>query len=625
MRLDLILLVALAGPSLAVPCRMKSYHSFRRSWSSASTRLDSVLADLPTIYRGGGTVPPGAVAFTTSTVVVSGASSSDNDALATSTASTGLVDSSTSTSTATVTSIASANPIASSSDEVDSSSASISAASSAINPRATTTTTTITTTKPASIAEATPAFTTEDHHDHEADPSDHEPGTSFHAKDTTDHDFDSQDHELDTIGKSKLLPRHGEEKKEIWLLKDREDAVTYHEEHSKKLRKVAHKMGKVLDAHIKSWENASLKMEKMKNGREEAEEELREKKVALFCASLLAKQAFRYARTQQKYLDDAKEELERVQREKAAKDVKNLSPEEILRKENFGKHASSHQRKKRSESKVHGEHKDHKKHKDQHEEEKEDRKHKDNEKHKDTQKHDKEDKKTDSEKEAADKLALEEYEDQLYGKIGDQLKEMLGKKGHHKGHQSHIKGEEKPLYLITKQIKVYKCHEQENCKYKYDPEDEEEKVEQVDGKEHGEKKDKKKKHHKENKVEEDVKEEAKKETEKEKEEEEEDAENEREAPLLAGGDEAEQLKRVQQLYMQYRHMIVQAIRKDLDPMLKNDQFPEDTEMAAQHKVGNEKEQRERLSDLYMGFRHMLIPKFQKMLDPILHEDHQKAN
>jgi hypothetical protein len=72
-------------------------------------------------------------------------------------------------------------------------------------------------------------------------------------------------------------------------------------------------------------------------------------------------------------------------------------------------------------------------------------------------------------------------------------------------------------------------------------------------------------------------------------------------------------------------MLVEPIRKDLDPILKNDQFPEDTEMAAQHQEGNEKEQRKRLSHIYMSYRSMLIEKFTKLLDPILHDKNQKTD
>ncbi|KAF4336261.1 hypothetical protein FBEOM_9890 [Fusarium beomiforme] len=611
MRLDLFLLVALAGPSSAVPCGMKSYHSFRRSWSSASTRLNSVLSDLPIIYRGGGTVPPGAVAYTTSTVMVSAASFSGNDALATSTASTGLVASSTSTSIstaiATVTANASVTPTASSSGELDSGKSPVSAAPSAINPRATTTTTT-TTTRPASISATDPSFTTEGHHGHETDHSDHEPGTFAHAKDTDtiSLDSDSHDHDFDIIRKSKLLPRRGEEKRGKWSLKDREDAVEYLKEHSKKLWKAANQMLKLLNNRIKSCEKA--------------EKKLKDKQVALTSASLKTKQAYTYARTQQKYLSDAQNELERAQREKSAKDVQNLSPEKILCKEDFAKYASSHRQSKRSKVKVHS------KPKDPHDKGDEVKKHK-HEIYEDKHKHNKGGKKTEEE-------ALREYEDKLYGKIEDQLKEKLGKtspqKDSQKDHETHAKTVEKPLYLVTKQIKVYKCTEEEDCKYKYDPKYKEEKVEKVEAKEHGEKKDEKTKHHKEERVEEAAKGEAKKEKEimkvKEEKERNKDAENEEnETPLLAGGNEAEQLKRLSELYMQYRPMLVKPIRKDLDPILKNDQYAEDTEMAEKHKEGDEKEQRKRLSRLYMGYRYMLTPKFQKQLDPILHADYQKAN
>lgn len=68
MRVSLVILATLAGHSVAVPCKPKWVVSKSKSWMSASTRLDKVLAELPTIYADGGTVPPNATAIATGTV-----------------------------------------------------------------------------------------------------------------------------------------------------------------------------------------------------------------------------------------------------------------------------------------------------------------------------------------------------------------------------------------------------------------------------------------------------------------------------------------------------------------------------------------------------------------------------
>ncbi|PCD35268.1 hypothetical protein AU210_007850 [Fusarium oxysporum f. sp. radicis-cucumerinum] len=536
-----------AGPSAAVP-HLKSHISFRRSWASASTRLDSVLAELHTIYPGKGTVPPGAVASTTGTFVVPGACSCDNEAPATSAASAGVVTSGSIstppavvTATSTLTTSATPSP-----GEVESGSASVSAASSAVNPRATTTTTTITTTRPASTAAADPAFTTKGSHHHQADTSD---GGAHRSE----HDLDSLDRELSTTKKSKLLRRHKDGKHKDLLLIDKEREVRYLKRQSERLWKAAHSWEKVLQQNITDVRRATNKLRRgqKQTGSYQAQKDLEEKKLVLQRVKSVSDRAHRYARIQEKWLRDAEKELEKARWEKAAREVQGLSHEEILRKEDFGKHASSHNPRKRSEPKDAREHNKQK-------QEKEDK----TAKHKDEKNHDKEEKKTDvAKEEATEKSDHEKYEDVLYRKIGQQIEEKLGDKS--KGHHSPIEKGEKPVYVITQQYKVYKCDDKKGCKEDFGSEEE-------------------------------VK-------------------------------EAGQLQRLQQLYMQWRGMLVEPIRKDLDPILKNDQFPEDTEMAAQHQEGNEKEQRKRLSHIYMSYRSMLIEKFTKLLDPILHDKNQKTD
>ncbi|PNP77185.1 hypothetical protein FNYG_09485 [Fusarium nygamai] len=600
MRLDLTLLVGFAGPLAAVPI-LDSYVSFRKSWASASTRLNSVIAEMPTIYPGEGTDPSGAAASTTGTNAVPGACPCDdcscgNEAPSTSTASAGLVTSgSTSAPPAVVTATSTlTTSVAPSSGEVETGSTSVSASSSTVNLRATTTTTTVTMTRPASSAAADPAFTTNGSHHHQAHNSDGEAHRSDHGWDSPNRDFGS-------AKESKLLRRHKDEKDKDLLLKEKEMEVRYLEEKSERLWKAAHCWGKLLEHHAAIFKNTCHKanpQEITKTG-ESVKEIIGEKRLVLNQIKLVSDRAHRYARIQEKWLLDAKKELEIAQWEKAAREVQGLSHEEILRKEDFGKHASSHNPKKRSEAKDAGEHnkqkqKQEKKNEKEKEKEKEDKA----AKHKDEKSHGKEDKKTDATKEeTTEKSSHEQYEDTLYGNVGDQIKEKLGN-DKSKDHHSIIEKGEKPAFVITKEYKVYKCNGENGCKEDF-------------GSLEVQAKDAKKE----------------KDAEKAKEEGEEKDwyDLEGDPPMLADGDEAEQLKRLQQLYMQWRGMLVEAIRKDLDPILKNEEFPEDTKMAAQHTKGNEKDQRKRLTHIYMSYRYMLLEKYTKLLDPILHADNQKTN
>ncbi|KAG4264459.1 hypothetical protein FPRO03_08714 [Fusarium proliferatum] len=599
MRPDLILLVGFAGPSAAVPI-LDSYISFRKSWASASTRLNSVIAEMPTIYPGKGSVPPGAAASTTGTAAVPDACSCDtcscgNKASATSTASAGLVTSGSTpappavvTTTSTLTT--SATP---SSGEVESGSTSVSAASSTVNLRATTTTTTVTMTRPVSTAAADPAFTTKGSHHHQAHTSDGEAHRSEHG-------WDSLDREVSSTKKSRLLRRHKDEKGKDLLLKDKEMEVRYLEEQSKRLWKAAHDWGKVLEQYTADFQktNDLANCHMVTEEGAKAGEVIGEKRIVLKRIKSVSDRADRYARIQEKWLLDAKKELS--QWKKAAREVQGLSHEEILRKEDFRKHASSHNPEKRSEAKDAGEQN---KQKQKQEKEKEKQKQKEKgDKHKDEKCHDKEEKKADAIKEEpTEKSDLEKYEDALYGKIGEQIKEKIGN-DKSKGRHSPIEKGEKPAFVITKEFKVYKCDDEKGCKEDFGSLEELVKDEDAEKeKEKGE----------DNKV--------------EKEEEKDWYEEEGDPPMLADGDEAGQLQRLQELYMQWRGMLVEAIRKDLDPILKNDEFPEDTQTAAQHMEGDEKVQRKRLSHIYMSYRYMLLDKFTKLLDPILHAKNQKTD
>ncbi|QPC77503.1 hypothetical protein HYE68_008255 [Fusarium pseudograminearum] len=231
-------------------------------------------------------------------------------------------------------------------------------------------------------------------------------------------------------------------------------------------------------------------------------------------------------------------------------------------------------------------------------------------------------------------LEHEKHEDELYAGIGDQLEDGLVKDEDRTGLKY-----EKPVYLITKQFKVYKCEKLNGCEL-YD-------VRQVDDEGPGGNwntyEDLKKYKERLSKAKEDYKEDFEKNIKKmkkaksgektvtsifeiekpEKEVEEkgdEKGQAHTESPLLAGGDEAKQYERISMLYMQYRGMLVEPIQKDLDPILRNSKYEEDKEMASQYQEGNEKEQRQRLRRLYMDYRYMLVPKWQKLLDPILWAD-----
>ncbi|KAI1056051.1 hypothetical protein LB507_002576 [Fusarium sp. FIESC RH6] len=192
-------------------------------------------------------------------------------------------------------------------------------------------------------------------------------------------------------------------------------------------------------------------------------------------------------------------------------------------------------------------------------------------------------------------------EDELYESIGKQLEKDLAKK----------EKKDRPIYLITESMKVYKCSRPNGCDlYDFQNFD----VEAND------------RHHfkqvgKETQTdkEEGPSEKEAKEEKQDEQKSEPDPEAEADSSMLANGDEKQQYERISALYMQYRNMLVKPIQKDLDPILKNNKHKEDKEMAAQYHKGNEPEQRKRLTRLYMDYRYMLMPKWQKALDPILHD------
>ena len=192
-------------------------------------------------------------------------------------------------------------------------------------------------------------------------------------------------------------------------------------------------------------------------------------------------------------------------------------------------------------------------------------------------------------------------EDELYESIGKQLEKGLAKK----------EKKDRPIYLITESMKVYKCSKPNGCDlYDFQNFDVE-----ADDRHHFKQVGKETQTDKEERLsEKGVKEEKQDEQKSEP-----DPEAEADSSMLANGDEKQQYERISALYMQYRSMLVKPIQKDLDPILKNSKYKEDKEMAAQYHKGNEREQRKRLARLYMDYRYMLVSKWQKALDPILHD------
>ncbi|KAH7192975.1 uncharacterized protein B0J16DRAFT_334069 [Fusarium flagelliforme] len=188
-------------------------------------------------------------------------------------------------------------------------------------------------------------------------------------------------------------------------------------------------------------------------------------------------------------------------------------------------------------------------------------------------------------------------EDELYDSIGKQLEKGLAKK----------EKKDRPIYLITESMKVYKCSRPNGCDlYDFQNIDVE-----ADNRHHFKQVGKVTQTDKQERLPE-------KGAKKEKQDEQK-SEPEPDSPMLAGGDEKKQYERISALYMQYRSMLVKPIQKDLDPILKSSKYKEDKEMAAQYQEGNEREQRKRLTRLYMDYRYMLVSKWQKALDPILHD------
>ncbi|KAJ4267773.1 hypothetical protein NW762_003888 [Fusarium torreyae] len=197
-----------------------------------------------------------------------------------------------------------------------------------------------------------------------------------------------------------------------------------------------------------------------------------------------------------------------------------------------------------------------------------------------------------------------DYEDKLYEKIGNQIKDSIDKTdgedaktaqndtAHDNGKPNHHS------YVVTETVKLLEHDGPDTA----EAEENKEGVELKDLEEA---------------IEED-------EVEFEEKEDKEDEEDEEEGSWL-GGDEKKQYKRLTELYMQYRPLLVEPIREELDPILKGDEESEaGEELAKQYEKGIEKEQRKRITNLYSDYGHLLVPSILEKLDPILGEDERKA-
>ncbi|KAM0554993.1 hypothetical protein ACHAPJ_006341 [Fusarium lateritium] len=200
----------------------------------------------------------------------------------------------------------------------------------------------------------------------------------------------------------------------------------------------------------------------------------------------------------------------------------------------------------------------------------------------------------------------DDYEDKLFEKVGNQIKDSLDKTDGDDAKKAqndtaHDNGKpDDHSYVVTETVKLLEHDEPDAA----EAEENKEGVESEDLEEAIEEYVKNFEENEENEYKED-------------EEDEEDEEEE----VWAGGDEKEQYRRLTELYMQYRPMLVEPIREELDPILRGEEESEaGEELAKQHEKGTEKEQRKRITKLYSDFSHLLIPSILEKLDPILGED-----
>ncbi|RGP72250.1 hypothetical protein FSPOR_2757 [Fusarium sporotrichioides] len=551
MHCSFVLVAALAGHAAATPCPPKWMIDSRSSWISASTRLDSVLSGMPTMYPGGLTAPPSAAAAAAkATATTTGAG---NKAAGTSSATVGLDEVSSTEASDSSTTLAS--PSVASGDSTSDSSA-----SSTEDVSVTRTTTTITITP--TVVDATSASDT-------ASASDASLASgAILASGTTS--ITTTSGKDDTEEDSSLDRRDGNTDKPEEQTDEDETLETRIQQATLKLKE-AYELQELFNIAVLKW------------GKAEAEVKRRVRAAVDFAHEVQAD-------TEALEDEDEKEKTEGEENKEEEKSNK------VDKRDKINGCGCGNKNEKRQDR-------------------------------------------------VDQDLEHEKQEYELYAGIGKQLELSLDQKDEQADSNDH-----KAVYLITKQFKVYKCLKPKGCEL-YN-------VHQVDGlghdgewsnnyehmKKYKDSLSEAKEYYKEDfeknvkdkiennksgeqtttsffEIEEPEKEEGPEKKKEEKVEEEKKEEVKEQAdsgsPLLAGGDEKKQYERISALYMQYRSMIVEPIRRDLDPILRNSKYKEDKEMAAQYREGNEKEQRQRLSRLYMDYRYMLVPKWQDKLDPIL--------
>lgn len=481
MHSSFVLLAALAGRAIATPCP-PWMGVMRSSWASATTRLDSVLAEMPpTMYPGGLTAPP------------DGASAS-----APAPAATGTGKGTAASSPATVDADKLSMTKAASSSTISASPASF---SSTEDVSVTQTTTTITVTPTATASTSTTVSTS---------------AAAASTDETTDDDTSLERRDEDDENSEKQV-----DEKEDLKKSSKESALELEE---------AYALRDTFEKAVLKWAEAQKEHERQRKVLRKIEAEVKRR----------IKGALDLVRETKDKEDSAMSKEEQAKTEGA-------KPMNIIKRDERDGHGCGRKTKRG----IHGY--------------------------------------PSRVKQDIRGPKYEQEEDELYDSIGKQLEKGLAKK----------EKSDRPIYLITESMKVYKCVRPNGCDlYDFQNID----VEADD-----------RHHFKQVGKEEKLSEKGV------KEEKQDEQKSKPDSLMLAGGDEKKQYERISALYMQYRSMLVKPIQKDLDPILKSSKYKEDKDMAAQYQEGNEREQRKRLTRLYMDYRYMLVSKWQKALDPILHD------
>ncbi|KAH6968477.1 hypothetical protein DER45DRAFT_12781 [Fusarium avenaceum] len=548
MRVSLVILATLAGHSVAVPCKPKWVVSKSKSWMSASTRLDKVLAELPTIYADGGTVPPNSTAIATETVA------GDEGDLSATTAGVARNRRVSSTPNAAAATASSGTPSAGADRSADGSDP---------TSTATTTTTTITVTPSASAAA-------------EADEASTKAGKVSTEEET------SKDHKMH---------RRGCPHRKVCPHRQALPPVTYRT--VTEVIPPASTPVVVVYKHVPCTKNNKMHRRSFEGSKEEQKD--------LDMLSMLAESKMGEAINMQELYDKGMEAFKA--KEKALGDEKKALGDEKKALKKQSSEAKSLMKEARDwDKKLHKAVREYNLKQEKWEEDMEKK-----EKEEEKEKRDgssfvlSKDEKTNKKREPYF-LSKEQYEDKIYEKIGERLKKSLAKNA--KEHDRHV-------YVITKKYKVLKCDSPHGCKGEESSEAQQGVLDLKAKKEDEEIKGEEKKKTKQEGDAEEEKTEKVEEVELEEEEgEEEEVElladgDEHEQyvrlstlymqyrkllaegiqkkldPVLkndkyAGdeiegeyekGDEKEQLRRLTNLYLDFRYMLVSKFKKQLDPIL----------------------------------------------------------